>query len=175
MFMGNQEIIEAHSGRLFHAKRQSRKEDWNMGLFDKVFGGNQPPKMTPPEAFVGVVMSAVAADGVITQEEALSVITILNRMKLYKGMNEKELKSMLDRTVNTLKSQGPSPLIAAAKETLPADLRDTAFAVAADLVLADGVVENTEKKFLEDLQKAMGVPDEVALKITEVMVIKNRG
>jgi tellurite resistance protein len=146
-----------------------------MGLFDKVFGGNQPPKMTPPEAFVGVVMSAVAADGVITQEEALSVITILNRMKLYKGMSEKEIKGMLDRTVNTLKSQGPAPLVAAAKETLPADLRDTAFAVAADLVLADGIVEEKEKKFLEELQKAMGVPDDVALKITEVMVIKNRG
>jgi tellurite resistance protein len=146
-----------------------------MGLFDKVFGGNQPPKMTPPEAFLGVVMSAVAADGVITQEESLSIIAILNRMKLYQGKGEKELRGMLDRTVNTLKSQGPAPLIAAAKETLPADLRDTAFAVAADLVLADGIVEDREKKFLEELQKAMGVPDDLALKITEVMVIKNRG
>lgn len=146
-----------------------------MGLFDKVFGGNQPPKMTPQEAFIGVIMSAVAADGVITQEEAQGVVTILNRMKLYQGVNQKELNGMLERTVNTLKSQGPSPLITAAKETLPADMRDTAFAVAADLVLADGVVADTEKKFLEDLQKAMGVPDDVALKITEVLVIKNRG
>lgn len=146
-----------------------------MGLFDKVFGGNQSPKMTPPEAFIGVVMSAVAADGMISQEEAISVITILNRMKLYQGKNEKDLRGMLDRAVNTLKSQGPAPLIAAAKETLPADLRDTAFAVAADLVLADGIVEDREKKVLEELQKAMDVPDDVALKITEVMLIKNRG
>lgn len=146
-----------------------------MGLFDKVFGGNQPPKMTPQEAFVGVIMSAVAADGTISQEEALSVMTVLSRMKLYQGTNQNQMKSMLDRTVNTLKSQGPAPLIAAAKETLPADMRDTAFAVAADLVLADGVVADTEKKFLEDMQKAMGVADDVALKITEVLVIKNRG
>ncbi len=146
-----------------------------MGLFDKVFGGNQAPQMTPPEAFLGVVMSAVAADGVITQEEQLAIIAILNRMKLYQGKGETDLRGMLDRTVNTLKSQGPAPLVAAAKETLPAELRDTAFAVAADLVLADGIVEDREKKFLEELQKAMGVPDDVALKITEVMVIKNRG
>jgi tellurite resistance protein len=146
-----------------------------MGLFDKVFGGNQPPKMTTQEAFVGVIMSAVAADGTISQEEALSIITVLNRMKLYQGMNQKDLKGMLDRTVTTLKNQGPGTIIAAAKETLPADMRDTAFAVAADLVLADGVVAETEKKFLEDMQKAMGVADDVALKITEVLVIKNRG
>jgi tellurite resistance protein len=120
-------------------------------------------------------MSAVAADGTISQEEALSVMTVLSRMKLYQGTNQNQMKSMLDRTVNTLKSQGPAPLIAAAKETLPADMRDTAFAVAADLVLADGVVADTEKKFLEDMQKAMGVADDVALKITEVLVIKNRG
>jgi tellurite resistance protein len=146
-----------------------------MGLFDKVFGGNQPPKMTPQEAFVGVVMSAVAADGVITQEEALGVATVLNRMKLFQGVNQNQMKGIFDRTINTLKSQGPSQLIMAAKETLPADLRDTAFAIAADLVLADGVVEDREKKFLEELQKAMGVPDDMALKITEVLVIKNRG
>ncbi len=146
-----------------------------MGLFDKVFGGNQPPKMTSQEAFVGVVLSAVAADGVITQEEALGVAATLSRMKLFQGVNQKQMNGMFDRIVNTLKSQGPSPLIAAAKETLPADLRDTAFAVAADLVLADGVVEDKEKKFLEDLQKALGVTDDIALKITEVLVIKNRG
>ncbi len=146
-----------------------------MGLFDKVFGGNQPQKMTPQEAFTGVIMSAVASDGTITQDEAVSVIAILSRMKLYQGMNDGQIRKMLDKTVDTLKKQGPSPLIAGAKETLPAELRDTAFATAADLVLADGVVEDAEKKFLEDLQKAMGVSDDVALKITEVMVIKNRG
>lgn len=145
-----------------------------MGLFDKVFGGNQP-KLTPQDAFTGVVMSAVAADGVISQEEALSVMTVLSRMKLYAGTSQGQMKAMLDRAVNTLRKDGPSPLVAAAKETLPPDLRDTAFAVAADLVLADGVVEEKEKKFLEELQKAMGVPDDVALKITEVLVIKNRG
>jgi tellurite resistance protein len=146
-----------------------------MGLFDKVFGGNQPQKMTPQDAFTGVIMSAVASDGVITQEEAMSVIAILSRMKLYQGMNDGQIRKMLDKTVDTLKKQGPGVLIAGAKETLPTELRDTAFATAADLVLADGVVEDSEKKFLEDLQKAMGVPDDLALKITEVMVIKNRG
>jgi hypothetical protein len=42
-------------------------------------------------------------------------------------------------------------------------------------VLADGVVAEAEKKFLEDMQKAMGISDDVALKVTEVLVIKNRG
>lgn len=78
------------------------------------------------------------------------------------------------RIVNTLKSQGLAPLIAAAKETLPADLRDTAFAVAADLVLADGIVEEKEKRSSKTC-KSPGRPGRRGVKITEVMVIKNRG
>ena len=78
-----------------------------MGLFDKVFGGNQPQKMTPQEAFTGVIMSAVASDGAITQEEAMSIIAILSRMKLYQGMNDGQIRKMLDKTVDTLKLGRP--------------------------------------------------------------------
>ena len=146
-----------------------------MGLFDKVFGGNQPEKLNAQEAFTGVLFAAVAADGVINQEEMISIIAIVNRMKLYKGTNEKQMRAMVDKIVNILKKQGPSPLIAAAKETLTPEMKETAFAAAADLVLADGTVEPEEQKLLEELQQVLAIPEDKALKITEVLVIKNRG
>ncbi len=146
-----------------------------MGLFDKVFGGSQPEKLNAQEAFTGILFATVAADGVISQEEMLSVVTILNRMKLYQGMNEKQMRAVLDKVMNILKKQGAAPIIAAAKETLDAPMKETAFAVAADLMLADGTVADEEKKLLEELQKALEIPDAQALKITEVLVIKNRG
>ena len=146
-----------------------------MGLFDKVFGGSQPEKLNAQEAFTGVLFAAVAADGVINQEEMISVIAVINRMKLYKGSNEKQMKAILEKVTNILKKQGPSPIIAAAKETLTPEMKETAFAVAADLVLADGTVEEAEKKLLEELQQALEIPDALAIKISEVLVIKNRG
>ena len=85
------------------------------------------------------------------------------------------MKTMFDRVLNVMKKQGPAALIESAKETLTPEMKETAFAVAADLVLADGVVEDTEKKFLDDLQKALEIKDDLALKIAEVLVIKNRG
>ncbi|HEY3421991.1 MAG TPA: tellurite resistance TerB family protein [Methanocellaceae archaeon] len=146
-----------------------------MGLFDKVFGGSQPAKLNAQESFIGVMLTAVAADGVITQEEAQGIFTALYRMKMFKGTNDSQMKTMFDRVLNVLKKQGPASLIESAKETLTPELKETAFAIAADLVLADGVVEETEKKFLDDLQKALEIKDDLALKIAEVMVIKNRG
>ena len=146
-----------------------------MGLFDKVLGGSQPAKLTDKESFIGVALCAVAADGVITQEEAQGIFTALYRMKMFKGTKDNEMKNMFDRVLNVIKKQGSAALTAAAKETLTPEMKETAFAVAADLILADGVVEEEEKKFLDDLQKALEVKEDLAVKIVEIMVIKNRG
>ncbi len=146
-----------------------------MGLFDKVFGGSQPAKLTAQESFIGVALTAVAADGVITPEEAQGLFTALYRMKMFKGTSDSQTKAMFDRVLNTMKKQGAGALIAAAKETLDPEQKETAFAMAADLMLADGVVDDEEKKLLDDLQKALEIKDDLALKIAEVMVIKNRG
>jgi tellurite resistance protein len=86
------------------------------------------------------------ADGVITQEGAQGLFTALYRMKLFKGTNDGQMKAMFDRVLTTLKKQGAGALIAAAKETLTPEQKETAFAIAADLILADGVVEDEEKK-----------------------------
>lgn len=146
-----------------------------MGLFDKVFGGNQPAKLNAQEAFIGVTLTAVASDGSISQEEAQGVFTLLYRMKMFKGTNDSQMKAMFDRVISVMKKQGAGAIMAAATETLTPEMKETAFAVATDLILADGVVEDEEKKYLEDLQKALGVNDDLAVKVTEVMVIKNRG
>lgn len=145
-----------------------------MGLFDKVLGGSQPAKFNTQEAFIGISLTAVAADGVINQDEAQGLFTALLRMKLFKGVNDGQMRQMFDRVLNLLKKQGAGAVISLSKEALTPEQRQTAFAIAADLVLADGVVEDEEKKYLDDLQKALEVPDDMALKVVEAMVIKNR-
>ncbi|AFC99647.1 putative tellurite resistance protein TerB [Methanocella conradii HZ254] len=145
-----------------------------MGLFDKVLGGSQPARFNAQEAFIGISLTAVAADGVINQDEAQGLFTALLRMKLFKGVNDGQMRQMFDRVLNLLKKQGAGAVINLSKEALTPEQKQTAFAIAADLVLADGVVEDEEKKYLDDLQKALEVPDDMALKVVETMVIKNR-
>jgi tellurite resistance protein len=66
-------------------------------------------------------------------------------------------------------------VLEAAAKALSPELRQTAFVLAADLVLADGVVEEKEKQFLEEFQKTLQIDPELAVKTVEVMVVKNRG
>ncbi|MBC7966318.1 MAG: hypothetical protein H7Z17_10390 [Fuerstia sp.] len=62
-----------------------------------------------------------------------------------------------------------------AKDNFPDALRETAFANAVDIVLADGVVEQDEKDFMELVRTKLRIPKEQALEIVSVMVAKNKG
>lgn len=148
-----------------------------MGLFDKVKGIKEAEqvKLNKEEAFAAVSLAAVAADGEITEEEARGLITSLLRMKLYEKFNDKQMSAMFNKLVGVIKRQGVDALVTSSKEILPVDLRETAFAVASDLTLADGVLAKGEKDILTKIQESLGVPEDKAANIIEVMLIKNRG
>jgi hypothetical protein len=147
-----------------------------MGLFDNIFGGQQTSKeMTKQEAFAGLLLCATACDGHIAEEEAQGLCTILSRMKLYDNWSGDKFGSMLNRLVGALKREGVDKVMERCSRTVPDELKETAFAGACDLVLADGVVEDEEKEFLDKLQKVLDIPGDQALTIVQVMIIKNKG
>ncbi len=147
-----------------------------MGLFDKALGKKDegPINFNQQEAFSAVCMMAVAADGVLEKEEATRVVTSLAEKRLFKGYNLDSLVSLLNNSAKIVQRRGTGPVMEAARKSLTQDQRETAFAMAVDLVLSDGDVDPKEKAFLEEFQKTLGIPDELALKIAEVTMIKNR-
>lgn len=77
--------------------------------------------------------------------------------------------------VGILRRQGVDVLMQAAIQALPHDLYDTVFAVATDLILADGEVTKEEENLLSSLCEALEISDDVAQEIIRVMLIKNKG
>lgn len=74
-----------------------------------------------------------------------------------------------------IKRQGYDDFIKIAIATLPHDLYETAFAVATNLVLADGEVSEEEEDLLKFLWNHLEIPDDTAMNIINVMIIKNKG
>ncbi|RUT04591.1 hypothetical protein DSM106972_041600 [Dulcicalothrix desertica PCC 7102] len=147
-----------------------------MGLFDKVLGNNTVKElMTPAEAFAAITLSAIASDGYLSEDEMRALTATLFRMKLYRSYSNDVMQRMFDKLLGILRHEGINGLFDVAKESLPYDMRESAFAVATDLILADGVVAIEEKEFLDDLYQALSLDSEVATQIIEVMLIKNRG
>jgi tellurite resistance protein len=145
-----------------------------MGLFDKVLGGSND-KLTEAEGVAGIALCAIAADGMITEEEAAGLGTSLSRMKLFRGMSNRDVNKIFEKLIKITRSQGVESLMLMSAEAIKPQLRPTAFAIAADLLFADGDVASEERRYLEKIQKNLGVNDDLALKVVEVIQLKNMG
>jgi tellurite resistance protein len=149
-----------------------------MGLFDGIFKEEQsdpPIDLKPEEAFAAVALVAIAADGYLSDQEGRDMTNMLARMRLFQNYSSDVMRRMFDKLLSLLKLKGPSTLIDQAKLRLPVELRETAFAIATDLVLSDGTVTSQEQAFLDDLYRILEISGDTALQIVQVMTIKNRG
>lgn len=144
-----------------------------MSLFDKL-GITDKEKLNKEESFAGIILSAIAADGRISEEECRGIITSILRMKQFQNYNQRQMQKIFDKLVNIIRDQGVEKLILLTKDNLSPDLRETAFAVAVDLALADGYLNKEEKDILTKIQQNLDIPEDTALKIIDVMLIKNK-
>ena len=146
-----------------------------MGIFDSLFGSSESGPLTAQEAFAGILMGASGCDGHIADSEVGSLVTTLVRMKLFERFTDKQYNQMLNKLHGTLKKRGVDALIDACCPSVPEPLRETAFANACDIVLADGVVEPEEKAFMEKLREKLAIDKATAVDIVQIMAVKNRG
>jgi len=146
-----------------------------MGWFSTTKTPSSSDTFSTQEAFLGIALATSAADGEIVESEAKGMFAYLLQMRMFDGYTSRQMSDIFKKLVTVLENEGVGGLVAIVKSSLPSELRETAFACAVDIALADGVIEDSEKELLEELQQVMEVSDEIGGKILEVMMIKNRG
>ena len=128
-------------------------------------------ELTAPEALMAISILAVSADGKMAQEEKQTLAA--NHVRLFSAYSREEFQELFKKVLELVNKHRPSDVFVAAKNGLTPKLRQTAFALAADLVLADGVFTQEEQDLLVELWEALELKDEIGQKIMEVMIIKN--
>ncbi|MDP7019310.1 MAG: tellurite resistance TerB family protein [Pirellulaceae bacterium] len=149
-----------------------------MSLFDDILDdgiSSGPDPFGPHLGFAGVLLCASACDGHIGDEEAQSLNMIIGQKKLYERLTSQQFSAMMDRLIGELKRGGPEKLLDKAYPVVPPELRECVFANAVDIVLADGVVEDEERTFIDELQGKLEIEQKRAKAIVQVMVYKNHG
>ena len=147
-----------------------------MGMFDDLLGNfGTPQAFGPQEGFAGVLLATAAHDGHMADEEMSSMFNTLTRMKLYQHMPEQRFNNMINRLVGVLKRNGPEELMRQSVGVVPSELRETVFASATDMILSDGVVEQSERELMQELMINLQIDSNRAKTIVQVMVIKNKG
>jgi hypothetical protein len=146
-----------------------------MGLFDDALGGNKPAALNKEVAFIGILMLADYSDGTVSDDEMQAFVTAVSRMKLYRDLSGDQINRIIDRGNKHIKRVGPEEALKEFAAALPENLHRAAFANAVNQVLADGVVEEEEKAFINDLRRALEIPGDDAQMIAKAMMWKNQG
>jgi hypothetical protein len=148
-----------------------------MGLLNQVLGHRQSTSfdLSPAEAYAAITIVAIASDGCVADDKIDLINTSLMRMQLFKNYSRDLLRTVYEKLSGILRRDGVSNLLSAAKSSLPLELRESVFAVATDLILADKTVTREEQSFLDDLCQVLEINQDKAVNIVEIMLIKNLG
>ncbi len=147
-----------------------------MSVLDKVLQGHTPEthEVTLREAAATVLAAAVVVDGALAPEEVLRLRSQLSSMRLYSGVEPEHVQHLLDAAFASVERQGVEALLPSCAAVVPDDLRAPLFALAVELVFADGRIAEREKRFVDALQAALDIADDTATKIVEVLLLKGR-
>lgn len=146
-----------------------------MSLIDRALRGEpaEPLALPVPDAIAAILVASVAADGDLNAEEAIRMNSILSTTRVLRQAGDGSTQRLAERAIGLLTDHGLPAVLTACAKAIPADLRPTTFALAVDVVLADGRIGPREKTFIDELQAVLCVDDATALKIVDVLLIKN--
>ncbi|MBI3046694.1 MAG: hypothetical protein HYY76_00130 [Acidobacteria bacterium] len=123
---------------------------------------------------MAILVAGVAVDGVLGAEEARRLSEVLATTRWAIGLGEEAVAAVTKRGLDLIAEHGLRAVLRAGADAIPDEFRATTFALAIDVVLADGRLGSRENTFIDQLQSALQVEADLARKITEVLLIKNR-
>lgn len=149
------------------------------GVGMALMGGSVTSPMDLPvpdasEAFVAICLAAVGSDGQLNKAESHSLRQQLDWRTPYRSMGQTAMASLIDRLLQLWRQHGGEALVSWAVQGLSASQRETALAVALDLIAADRQLHPEEHRFIDSLTAAMALPPERTAAIVEVMGLLHR-
>ncbi|QHQ35470.1 tellurite resistance TerB family protein [Algicella marina] len=117
-----------------------------------------PASFTPQDALVAVMVAASASDETMTTPELLSIARIVESLPIFDGYDSHRVAAV-SRTVFDLfeEEEGLDALFGLVREALPETLYETSYALACDVVAADGDAQNEELRLLEEVRFELNI------------------
>ena len=130
-------------------------------------------KLTPDDAFIALLIAAMAANGHVSAKEAERAQHIIWSMRRFRHRSGEAVGRRIERMRTLIEKRGASPVIEAAVRQIPRRLRRAAFAIAADLVLVVGRMQRSEERFLRGPAANLELDRQIVKSILDVIRVKN--
>jgi tellurite resistance protein len=116
------------------------------------------PTISPQAALVYVMVIAAVADGQLKDSELSSIAQIARHLPVFNGLGPEDMERAVGDCATMLdQADGIDAVMGLAKQALPERLRETAYALACDIVAVDGLVAQEELRWLEILRDELGI------------------
>ena len=124
------------------------------------------------EAWVGILYSCISADNKIIDSETATLSRVLSSKQKFLGI---DIAPLYRKSFNVRTELGQLKYISACCELIKEEDKETVFALALEVLLADGTLEKEEKNVIEVLSNQLKIEKEMTSKIIEVIFLKNKG
>lgn len=125
------------------------------------------------EALIALFIGAMDANDHVAREELARAHHLIWSTKRFRRKSGETVGRLIDRMKRLLEEQEATAVMEAAARTIPARLRPSAFAIVADLLLADARIDARERKFLQRLAVNFNIRARMANQVIETMLVKN--
>jgi uncharacterized tellurite resistance protein B-like protein len=110
------------------------------------------------DALVAVMVAASASDGKLPTEELLLITRIVDMLPVFAGYDQDRIRNVSRSVFDLLEVEdGIDALVGLVGEALPEGWNETAYALACDVVAADGTAAHSELEFLQILRQDLSV------------------
>lgn len=143
-----------------------------MNSFGDKKNSDNNPITSDCEAWVGILYSCISADNQITDSETATLTRILRSKEKFIGI---DIAPLYVKSFNLRIEIGQLKHLTACCELILDEDKETVFALALEVLLADGKLEKEEKSIIEILSNRLKIEAGMTSKIIEVIFLKNRG
>ncbi len=117
-----------------------------------------PHPLSPQDSLVAVMIAVSAADMQIRTAELVAIQAIVNHLPIFAEYDADRLKTIAQTVFDLLEEEdGLDALFGLIRESLPARLVETAYALACDVAAADGKIAQSELRLLEEIRHELQI------------------
>ena len=116
------------------------------------------PSFSPQDSLVALMIAISASDATIRRAELVSIERIVDHMPVFADYDKDRLKQVSTAVFDLFEEEdGLDALFGLVRDSLPAKLNETAYALACDVAAADGLLGEQELNLLAEIRYELSI------------------
>ena len=117
-----------------------------------------PASLSPQDALVAVMIAVSASDEQMRTPELVAIQRMVNHMPVFADYDTDRIRTIAQTVFDLFEEEdGLAALFGLIRDALPERLHETAYALACDVVAADGRLKEVELRMLEEVREELQI------------------